>query len=149
MAEVAKVPGVPEPTTPAATPTTTPAATPPPPVATPPPTPEAMPPPAVTTPAPKTQTVIVKLGALPNPADFLDEFAFRVREKYTKESLADMIESIKLFGVLEAPHIVKGPDGKWIEITGHRRIAALHVLAKSGVAGFSLDTERHLPRSAG
>ncbi len=139
-----KVPATPEPTPPAAMPTPTPAAMPTPtPAATPPPTPEATPPPTVepTPPAPKTRTVTVKLRDLPNPADFLDEFAFRVREKYTKASLADMIESVKLFGVLEAPHIVKGPDGKWIEITGHRRIAALHVLAKAGVAGFSLDMD--------
>src|SRR5262249_41560592 len=44
-----------------------------------------------------------------------------------------------LHGVLEAPQIAKRPDGKWDVIVGHRRIAALHILAKRGFPGFSVD----------
>ena len=149
-----KVPGAPEPTTPTATPPT-PAATPPPtPAATPPPTPEATPPPTATPlpaatpptqeptlPSPKTRTVIVKLRDLPNPADYLDDFALRFSSKYTPESLHDMAESQRLFGLLESPQIVRLANGRWDPVCGHRRIGGLHLNAKRGVPGFSLDMD--------
>ena len=135
MSTASNIPGVPEPTTPAATPPPTPETTPPPtPAAIPPPTPAAMPP-------PKTRLVIVKLRDLPNPADHLDDFALRFSTKYTPDSLHDMAEREKLFGLLEALQIVRHADGKWGIVCGHRRIGGLHLNAKRGVPEFSLDMD--------
>ncbi len=97
--------------------------------------------PEPTPPAPKTRLVIVKLRDLPNPADHLDDFALRFSTKYTPDSLHDMAESQKLFGLLETPQIVRHADGKWGIVCGHRRIGGLHLNAKRGVPEFSLDMD--------
>ena len=165
---VSYVPGAPELTTPAATPTTeappTPAATPPPtpaaippptPTATPPPTPATTPPPAVTPPtqeptppSTKTRTVTAKLRDLPKPSDHSDDFAFRLPSRYKPDAMREFIESIKrtypVHGFYEKPQIVRGRDGKWVIVCGHRRIAALYALAEKGEPGFSLDMDVRL-----
>ena len=90
---------------------------------------------------PKTRAITVQLKELPDLSDEktpLDEFCHRQREKLTEAYLTEVIESLRQEKQLEPVQVAKDERGKWQLLTGHRRIAALYLLAKQGVAGFSL-----------
>src|SRR5262249_8850007 len=89
---------------------------------------------------PKTRAITVQLKELPDLSDEktpLDEFCHRQREKLTEAYLTEVIESLRLEKQLEPVQVAKDERGKWQLLTGHRRIAALYLLAKQGVAGFT------------
>src|SRR5262245_25392282 len=81
----------------------------------------------------------IPLKDLPNPAKQEDQFGLRFQAKYQPENLADLIDSIKLHGLMEPPVVAKRKDGAWDVICGHRRGAALHCLADRGTPGFTLE----------
>ena len=87
----------------------------------------------------KTRLTSVLLVDLPNPAEELDEFGNRFVEKYKADNLEDLIESIRIHGMIVPPVIFRNEDRKWSIISGHRRIAVLFVLAARKVPGFELD----------
>jgi len=89
--------------------------------------------------ADKTRLVNIPLRDLPNPAEQVDEFANRFKDKYKPENLGDLIESIKLHGLLDPPIVAKDKDGHWKIIGGHRRVATLYVLVALKVPVFNLD----------
>jgi ParB/RepB/Spo0J family partition protein len=86
-----------------------------------------------------TRVTLVSLQHLPDPAEYEDEFSGRFKDKFTEESLEDIIESLKLDKQLEPVQIVRAKDSRWQIITGHRRVAAMYILARRGVPGFSPD----------
>ena len=89
----------------------------------------------------RTRIVLIRLKEVLNPSKSRDEFGNRSPDKYLAENNLDLIESVKVHGLLEPPLIARGKDGKWRLICGHRRIAVLYILADRGVAGFSLEME--------
>jgi ParB-like chromosome segregation protein Spo0J len=89
----------------------------------------------------QTRLITLRLKQVDDPAQQQDEFANRFGLKYKLESLTDLLEDIKLHGMIEPVQVAKGPDGKWRIISGHRRIAVLYILARQGVPGFSEDME--------
>jgi ParB-like chromosome segregation protein Spo0J len=90
-------------------------------------------------PAPETRLISLLLKEFADPSEEQDEFAIRTGQKYKPEYFTDLIEDIKIHGLIDPPQVAKGPDGKWRIIAGHRRFAALWFLAKQGVPGFSPD----------
>lgn len=87
------------------------------------------------------KVVQIPLKDLPNPGDEKqnDEFGLRFLDQYKEAALTDLIESLKVDGQLEPIRVFKGPNGKWQLIAGHRRVAAIYILALKGIAGFSLE----------
>jgi ParB-like chromosome segregation protein Spo0J len=90
-------------------------------------------------PAPKTRLVTVILKDLPDPSKQEDEYGNRFLPQYQPANLGDLPESIRLHGVFDPPVVVKGKDGKWRIVSGHRRVASLYVLAARGTPGFTPD----------
>jgi ParB-like chromosome segregation protein Spo0J len=90
-------------------------------------------------PAPKTRLVTLILRDLPDPSKRDDGLGNRFLEKYQAANLEDLLDSIRLHGLFDPPVVVKGKDGKWRIVSGHRRVAALYVLAARSTAGFSTD----------
>jgi ParB-like chromosome segregation protein Spo0J len=88
-----------------------------------------------------TTMITLPLNVLDDPAKVQDEFAIRDKQKYARAALADLYEDIKLHGLLDPPQVVRGPDGKWRIIAGHRRLAVLWLLANDAVPGFSADMQ--------
>jgi ParB/RepB/Spo0J family partition protein len=99
--------------------------------------------PQATAPPPRVQTrmLTIRLRELDDPAQQQDEYANRFAEKYAPAKLPDLVESFKLRGLIEPLQVVRGPDGKWRIVAGHRRTAALFLMARQNVPGFSLDMD--------
>jgi hypothetical protein len=94
----------------------------------------------VTQAPPKTKALTLQLKELPDLSDEktpLDEYCHRGREKLSEGFLSEIVESLRQEKQLEPIKVFKDERGKWQPLTGHRRIAALYILVKQGVAGFS------------
>jgi hypothetical protein len=87
----------------------------------------------------KTRAITVALKDLPNPAEFEDEYGLRFMDKYQEGKLTEVVESLKAERQMEPNQVFKRRDGKWELITGHRRTAAMYILALKNATGFSLD----------
>jgi ParB-like chromosome segregation protein Spo0J len=79
----------------------------------------------------------IKLKDLPDPGKQVDQFGHRFVAQYQPENMEELVESIRLHGLLEPPVVAKALDGIWQLVSGHRRVAALHVLAQREVPGFN------------
>jgi ParB-like chromosome segregation protein Spo0J len=133
-------------------PATTPQASPPP---TLPPDSAQGPPPEATAPPPdagegqpgsteaapiRVKEITVELHELLNFSDpkVTDNWGQRAKDKYTEASLADVMESLIHDKQLEPVQVFRNEHGRWELLTGHRRVAAMYILASRKVAGFSL-----------
>ncbi len=90
---------------------------------------------------PTTKAITAQLKELPDFSDEktpLDEHCHRPKEKLTQPYLEQVIESLRQEKQLEPIQVYKDDRGKWQVLTGHRRLAAMFLLAKQGAAGFSL-----------
>jgi ParB-like chromosome segregation protein Spo0J len=87
----------------------------------------------------ETRLVTIKFSELPDPGKEADEYGNRSLPQYQEEANGELLESIRLHGLLDPPFVVKGQDGKWRIVGGHRRVAMLYVLARRNVPKFSMD----------
>jgi ParB-like chromosome segregation protein Spo0J len=87
----------------------------------------------------ETRAITVLLKQLLDPAKARDEWGHRFPDKYKPENNPDLLESIRLHGLLDPPVVVKRNDGNYDVIDGHRRVASLYTHAEKGAPGFSLD----------
>jgi ParB-like chromosome segregation protein Spo0J len=90
--------------------------------------------------SPKTRALTLQLKELADLSDEktpLDEYCHRPKEKLLEAYVSEVVESLRQEKQLEPIQVFKDERGKWQPLTGHRRIAALYILAKQGVAGFS------------
>jgi hypothetical protein len=97
----------------------------------------------VTQQGPQMAPLTVQLKELPNPAELenLDDYCHREKVKLSDAYLAGVAESLRQERQLEPVQIAWGAHEAWLLLTGHRRVAAMYLLAKKGVEGFSPEME--------
>ena len=87
---------------------------------------------------PRTRVVRVKLGELVLRPD---DYAHRKAVAFAREALKPLMTSIAQEGLRHRPEVFKDKDGRYVLVTGHRRVKALLALAEDGVAGYAADME--------
>jgi hypothetical protein len=93
------------------------------------------------TPPITTRELSIQLKEFSDPGkeDFCDDYCHRDALKLTPAYLEDVVESMRQEKQLELVQVFRGADGRWQILTGHRRIAAMFILALEGAPGFSLN----------
>jgi ParB-like chromosome segregation protein Spo0J len=87
---------------------------------------------------PRTRVIRVPLKQLVLK---IENYSHRAKEAFDRAALQPLLDSIKTEGLRHPPEVYAAGDGTYVVVTGNRRVTSLVLLAKDGVAGFSMDME--------